>query len=184
MLSVMADPERAPELLRLRAEVRSWRFYDHFRADSESAVRQIQLGTRTPVLAHDGRDVAAAIQTIIEIGDRTALDRAPATIVICGTLGRDASIPFVDRGTPDAASPRVDDSERAGNESAPRSVARAGAADIADCEANADLGGITCISAPSGLKGGAALTNQTEQGVRRNGDRRSGSARCTVMTLA
>jgi predicted ATPase len=75
MLSVMADPERAPELLRLRAEVRSWRFYDHFRADSESAVRQIQLGTRTPVLAHDGRDVAAAIQTIIEIGDRTALDR-------------------------------------------------------------------------------------------------------------
>ena len=76
MLSVMADPERAPELLRLREEVRSWRFYDHFRADSESAVRQIQLGTRTPVLAHDGRDVAAAIQTIIEIGDRTALDRA------------------------------------------------------------------------------------------------------------
>ena len=76
MLSVMADPERAPELLKLREEVRSWRFYDHFRADSESAVRQIQLGTRTTVLAHDGRDVAAAIQTIIEIGDRAALDRA------------------------------------------------------------------------------------------------------------
>jgi predicted ATPase len=61
----MADPERAPELLRLREGVRSWRFYDHFRADSESAVRQIQLGTRTLVLAHDGRDMAAAIQTII-----------------------------------------------------------------------------------------------------------------------
>ena len=76
MLSVMADPERAPELLRLREEVRSWRFYDHFRADSDAAVRQVQLGTRTPVLAHDGRDVAAAIQTIIEIGDRKALDRA------------------------------------------------------------------------------------------------------------
>jgi predicted ATPase len=76
MLSAMADPERAPELLRLREEVRSWRFYDHFRADSEAAPRHIQLGTRTPVLAHDGRDVAAAIQTIVEIGDRTALDRA------------------------------------------------------------------------------------------------------------
>jgi predicted ATPase len=76
MLSAMADPERAPELLNLREEVRSWRFYDHFRADADSAVRQIQLGTRTPVLAHDGRDMAAAIQTIIEIGDRAALDRA------------------------------------------------------------------------------------------------------------
>lgn len=76
MLSVMADPERAPELLRLREEVRSWRFYDHFRADSDAAARQVQLGTRTPVLAHDGRDLAAAIQTIIEIGDRAALNRA------------------------------------------------------------------------------------------------------------
>jgi predicted ATPase len=56
--------------------VRTWRFYDHFRADSDAAVRQVQLGTRTPILAHDGRDVAAAIQTIIEIGDRKALDRA------------------------------------------------------------------------------------------------------------
>jgi predicted ATPase len=76
MLSVIADPERAPELLRLREEVRSWRFYDHFRADADAPVRHIQLGTRTPVLAHDGRDLAAAIQTIIEIGDRPGLDRA------------------------------------------------------------------------------------------------------------
>jgi predicted ATPase len=76
MLSVMADPERAPELLRLREEVRSWRFYDHFRADADSPARQAQLGTRTPVLAHDGRDLAAALQTIIEIGDPTALQRA------------------------------------------------------------------------------------------------------------
>jgi predicted ATPase len=76
MLSVMADPERAPELLRLREEVRSWRFYDHFRADADAPARQVQLGTRTPVLAHDGRDLAAALQTIIEIGDPKALDRA------------------------------------------------------------------------------------------------------------
>ena len=32
-----------------------------------------QIGTRTPVLHHDGRDLAAALQTIIEIGDDRAL---------------------------------------------------------------------------------------------------------------
>ncbi len=76
MLSLVADPDRAPEVLRLREEVRSWRFYDHFRVDADAASRQAQLGTRTPVLAHDGRDLAAAIQTIVEIGDRSALERA------------------------------------------------------------------------------------------------------------
>jgi predicted ATPase len=35
-----------------------------------------QLGTRTPVLHHDGRDLAAALQTIREIGDTEALDAA------------------------------------------------------------------------------------------------------------
>jgi predicted ATPase len=76
MLSTMSDPERAPELLSLREEVRSWRFYDHFRADSDAPARQSQLGTLTPVLAHDGRDLAAALQTIRAIGDRAALDAA------------------------------------------------------------------------------------------------------------
>jgi predicted ATPase len=76
MLSVMADPERAPELLSLREEVRSWRFYDHFRADSDAPARQPQIGTLTPVLSHDGHDLAAAIQTIREIGEREALDAA------------------------------------------------------------------------------------------------------------
>lgn len=76
MLSVMADPERAPELLNLREEVRSWRFYDHFRADADAPARLPQIGTLTPVLTHDGRDLAAAIQTIREIGDRPALDAA------------------------------------------------------------------------------------------------------------
>jgi len=39
-------------------------------------VRQPQLGTRTPVLQHDGRDLAAALQTINEIGDPEALQAA------------------------------------------------------------------------------------------------------------
>lgn len=76
MLSTMSDPERAPELLSLREEVRSWRFYDHFRADSEAPARQSQIGTLTPVLSHDGRDLAAALQTIRAIGDGASLDAA------------------------------------------------------------------------------------------------------------
>jgi predicted ATPase len=76
MLSEMSDPERAPELLALREEVRSWRFYDHFRADADAPARHTQIGTRTPVLAHDGRDLAAAIQTIRETGETEAMDEA------------------------------------------------------------------------------------------------------------
>jgi predicted ATPase len=76
MLSELSDPERAPELMALREEVRGWRFYDHFRADADAPARHTQIGTRTPVLAHDGRDLAAALQTIREIGDREALDAA------------------------------------------------------------------------------------------------------------
>ena len=76
MLAQISDPERAPELLALREEVRGWRFYDHFRADAEAPARQTQIGTRTPVLSNDGRDLAAAIQTIREIGDPRALAAA------------------------------------------------------------------------------------------------------------
>jgi len=35
-----------------------------------------QIGTRTPVLGNDGSDLAAAIETIQEIGDSNALDTA------------------------------------------------------------------------------------------------------------
>lgn len=73
VLTEVIDPVRAPELLRVRDQVRSWRFYDHFRTDAEAPARQAQIGTRTPVLSHDGRDLAAALQTIIEIGDEDVL---------------------------------------------------------------------------------------------------------------
>ncbi|WP_419537188.1 AAA family ATPase [Endozoicomonas sp.] len=71
-----ADPSSAAEVFHVREMIRSWRFYDHFRTDAEAPARKPQLGTRTPVLHHDGRDLAAALQTIIEIGDRKALDTA------------------------------------------------------------------------------------------------------------
>ncbi len=69
------DPT-CPEVFQLREHIRRWRFYDHFRSDAEAPARLPQLGTRTPVLHHDGRDLAAALQTIREIGDTAALDTA------------------------------------------------------------------------------------------------------------
>lgn len=76
MMTEYADPHAAPEMLALREQMRSWRFYDHFRSDADAPARQPQLGTYTPVLANDGADLAAALQTIREIGDGEALDRA------------------------------------------------------------------------------------------------------------
>jgi predicted ATPase len=72
----IADPVRTPEVICLRDNIRNWRFYDHFRTDADAPARQPQLGTRTPVLHHDGHDLAAALQTIREIGDSHALSEA------------------------------------------------------------------------------------------------------------
>ena len=73
MLASVADPQRAPEMLAVREAVRGWRFYDHFRTDSESPARTAQIGTFTPVLHHDGSNLAAALQTILEIRSDEAL---------------------------------------------------------------------------------------------------------------
>jgi len=78
VLTEVVDPRRAPEVMAVREQVRSWRFYDHFRTDETAPARQTQIGTRTPVLAADGRDLAAALQTIIEVGDDVALSRTVA----------------------------------------------------------------------------------------------------------
>lgn len=71
-----ADPREAQELLVVRERMRNWRFYDHLRTDAEAPARRPQIGTRTPALAGDGSDLAAAIQTIREVGDADALDAA------------------------------------------------------------------------------------------------------------
>jgi predicted ATPase len=73
MVTHCADPRSSPEMLTLREQMRGWRFYDQFRADLEAPARQPQVGTHTPVMANDGADLAAALQTIIEIGDPRAL---------------------------------------------------------------------------------------------------------------
>jgi predicted ATPase len=76
MLSMYTDVERAPELMELREQTRSWRFYDSFRADPGAPARQEHIGTRTPVLDHDGSDLAAALLTIREMGEPDELDAA------------------------------------------------------------------------------------------------------------
>ncbi|GGE16233.1 Predicted ATPase [Gemmobacter megaterium] len=78
MMTHAADAATAPELLTLRDRMRAWRFYDHLRTDREAPARRARVGTRTPVLAGDGADLAAAIQTIREVGDHVAFDTAIA----------------------------------------------------------------------------------------------------------
>ena len=78
MMSQFADPKNAPEMLILREQIRSWRFYDHFRTDVDAPARLPQVGTHTPVLSNDGSDLSAALQTIMEIGNPEVLDEAVA----------------------------------------------------------------------------------------------------------
>jgi predicted ATPase len=93
MLTHCSDPFEALELLALRERLRNWRFYDYFRTDAEAPARRRQVGTRTPVLAGDGADLAAAIATIQEIGaademDETIADAFPgASLEIGGSEG-------------------------------------------------------------------------------------------------
>ena len=76
MMTEYVDPRAAPEMVTMRARLRSWRFYDHFRTDLDAPARRPQIGTHTPVLGDDGADLAAAIQTIRVIGDAAGLEQA------------------------------------------------------------------------------------------------------------
>lgn len=75
VLSELREPHRFPELSALRQSILLWRFYHQFRTDFASPLRQPQPLFRTPVLSHDGHDVAAALVTIQEVGDREALSQ-------------------------------------------------------------------------------------------------------------
>jgi predicted ATPase len=74
MMTQVAGPRNAQEMLVLRESIRAWRFYDHFRTDSDAPARSPQVGTYTPVLCDDGSDIAAAIETIRQFGDSDALN--------------------------------------------------------------------------------------------------------------
>ncbi|EDM79243.1 ATPase-like protein [Plesiocystis pacifica SIR-1] len=79
VLTHVADPRRAPELMVLRERLRGWRFYDHLRSDRDAPARRPQIGTWTPTMAHDGSDLAAAVATLFAMEGREAVfDRAVA----------------------------------------------------------------------------------------------------------
>lgn len=80
-LSQVREPHLYPELSALRQEMNAWRFYHHLPTGPEALARYPQPGVQTPVLGHDGRDLAAALQTIIEIGDHEALESAVRTAI-------------------------------------------------------------------------------------------------------
>jgi predicted ATPase len=75
ILAQLQEPQRYPELAILSMELKQWRFYHNFRTDERSLIRLPQVSVRTPVLSNDGQDLAAAIQTIIEVGDEKLLER-------------------------------------------------------------------------------------------------------------
>lgn len=76
VLAQLSEPHRFPLLSALRGALVQWRFYHHFRTDPDAAIRQPQVGVRTPALAHDGSDLAAALMTVQEIGDRALLHQS------------------------------------------------------------------------------------------------------------
>lgn len=86
MLTHCANPEDGTELLLLRERLRDWRFYDHFRTDNDAPARRRQVGTRTPVLAGDGADLAASIATIQQIGIEGELEAAVADAFPGGSI--------------------------------------------------------------------------------------------------
>ncbi len=75
-LTLPLDPAAVPEVFSVRDAIRRWRFYDVVRTDPGAAARRIQVATRTPILAADGRDLACVWQTIREAGYDRDLDRA------------------------------------------------------------------------------------------------------------
>ena len=78
LFTAASDPLEAPEVFQLRRTILSWRFYDSFRTDRQAPARSGRIATRTPSLAADGGDLAAAVQTILEIGDADAFQAAIA----------------------------------------------------------------------------------------------------------
>ncbi|MFN9622597.1 MAG: AAA family ATPase [Cyanobacteriota bacterium] len=78
LFTAVSDPLEVPEVFQLRRTILSWRFYDSFRTDRQAPARMGRIATRTPSLAGDGGDLAAAVQTILEIGEADRFQAAVA----------------------------------------------------------------------------------------------------------
>ena len=65
MLSELADPQRAFEVLGLRDRIRSWRFYDQFRTDADAPVRCSATSLRAPCGASAARRRASSLDSAL-----------------------------------------------------------------------------------------------------------------------
>ena len=72
-ISQLGEPARFPELYDLRERMRHWRFYHQIPTGPDAPARSPRPGVRTPVLADDGHDLAAALATVDDLGSGPAL---------------------------------------------------------------------------------------------------------------
>ena len=75
VLSCLREPHLYPDLSLLRQEFLGWRFYHHFRTDLHSPLRRQQIPVFTPVLSHNGSDLASALASIIAAGGEDVLSK-------------------------------------------------------------------------------------------------------------
>jgi predicted ATPase len=94
VLSQISDPRRYGELALVRDTLARWRFYHQFRTDRASPLRQPQISVRSPILASDGVNLAAALQTVNEFGGEERLER----VVADAFPGHELLIDHDDRG--------------------------------------------------------------------------------------
>jgi predicted ATPase len=76
VLSQLRERHRYPAAADLVDLISTWRFHHDLRTDGKAPVRMPQVATRTVRLDDEGRDLAALMQTIREIGDGPALNAA------------------------------------------------------------------------------------------------------------
>lgn len=74
----LGEPHRYPEISQMRERLRQWRFYHEFAVWPGSPIRAPQVGIRSPILSHDGSNLAAAWATIVERGHHELLFRVVA----------------------------------------------------------------------------------------------------------
>lgn len=76
VLTELIESGVGAELMAVCRMMRSWRFYDYFRTDRDAPARQPRVGTRSRLLSHEGENLAAVWQSIVEAGGGAALDLA------------------------------------------------------------------------------------------------------------
>lgn len=69
----LSDPHLYPEVSKVRESMKNWHFYHEYSVSSNSPIRVPQVGIRSPILSHDGVNLAAAFETLRERGQTETL---------------------------------------------------------------------------------------------------------------